>query len=39
MNHILYEVIGFHGNSDDYYNKENSYIDKVWDIKANLRYK
>lgn len=29
INQVLYGEIGFHGNKEDYYAHENSYIDKV----------
>ena len=32
-NHILYTVDGFAGNKEDYYNPENSFINKVLDTK------
>ena len=32
-NHILYTVDGFAGNKEDYYNPDNSFINKVLDTK------
>ena len=32
-NHILYTVDGFAGNKEDYYNPNNSFINKVLDTK------
>ncbi len=29
INQVLYSEMGFHGNTEDYYAHENSYIDKV----------
>ena len=32
-NHVLYNVEGFSGNREDYYNPNNSYIDMILDTK------
>ena len=29
INNVLYDQMNFKGNTDDYYNPQNSYIDKV----------
>ncbi len=29
LNHILYQKLGFRGNQDDYYDPQNSYINRV----------
>ena len=36
MNKVLYTEMKFSGNSDDYYNPHNSYIDKVQKWFHNL---
>jgi len=36
VNHILYTVEGFTGNSGDYYNSDNSYINKIMETKQGI---
>jgi len=35
-NHVLYTVEGFTGNSDDYYNPDNSYINKTMETRQGI---
>ncbi|HVK59197.1 MAG TPA: transglutaminase-like domain-containing protein [Candidatus Kapabacteria bacterium] len=34
INQYLFEELGYHGNEEDYYNPENSYINRVVDKRA-----
>ncbi|XP_076108140.1 F-box only protein 21-like [Mytilus galloprovincialis] len=36
VNQVLYYDIGFHGNSEDYYNEKNSYINQVLNLKSGI---
>ena len=36
INHFLFEVHGFRGNSQDYYHPDNSFIDKVLESKKGI---
>jgi len=36
VNHVLYSVEGFTGNSEDYYNPNNSYINKTLETKQGI---
>jgi len=36
VNHILYVVEGFTGNTGDYYNPDNSYINKIMENKKGI---
>ena len=35
-NHVLYTVEGFMGNSGDYYNSDNSYINRIMEAKQGI---
>jgi regulator of sirC expression with transglutaminase-like and TPR domain len=34
INHYLYETLGFHGNEENYYDPENSYLNRVVDRRT-----
>jgi regulator of sirC expression with transglutaminase-like and TPR domain len=34
INHYLFDELGYHGNEDDYYNPENSYVNRVVDRRT-----
>lgn len=36
MNAYLFEELGFHGDREDYYNEENSYLNRVLDRRAGI---
>lgn len=36
MNHILIEKEGFHGNREDYYDPDNSFLNRVLDRKSGI---
>ncbi|CAH1801531.1 unnamed protein product [Owenia fusiformis] len=36
LNHILYDVLHFHGNVEHYYIPSNSYINKVLELKTGI---
>jgi len=36
VNHVLYTVEGFMGNSGDYYNSDNSYINRIMETKQGI---
>ncbi|KAK3085161.1 hypothetical protein FSP39_025236 [Pinctada imbricata] len=36
LNHVMFVVNGYHGNEQDYYNKDNSYLDKVIERKLGI---
>lgn len=36
LNLVLFQRHGFHGNGDDYYNPENSYLDTVMDHRRGI---
>lgn len=36
LTHFLFEELGFHGNSDNYYDPNNSFLDKVLDRRTGI---
>jgi regulator of sirC expression with transglutaminase-like and TPR domain len=36
FNHYLFEELQFHGNSEDYYSPNNSFLDKVLDLRTGI---
>ncbi len=36
LGRYLFQDLGFHGNSDDYYNPENSYFNKVLELRTGI---
>jgi regulator of sirC expression with transglutaminase-like and TPR domain len=36
LNCYLFEELGFYGNAEDYYNPNNSFLDKVLDLKTGI---
>ncbi|XP_061197730.1 F-box only protein 21-like [Saccostrea echinata] len=36
MNHVIYTEMGFHGNEENYYDENNSFINKVLDRKFGI---
>ncbi|XP_056008916.1 F-box only protein 21-like [Ostrea edulis] len=36
MNHVMYTELGFQGNAENYYDENNSYINKVLDRKLGI---
>ncbi|NJR60114.1 MAG: tetratricopeptide repeat protein [Cyanobacteria bacterium CRU_2_1] len=36
LNHYLYEDLGFHGNTEDYYDPRNSYLNQVIDRRTGI---
>jgi regulator of sirC expression with transglutaminase-like and TPR domain len=36
VSRVLYELEGFHGNTQDYYNPENSYLNRVLELRTGI---
>ena len=37
LNHYLFQELGFRGNSEQYYDARNSYLNEVIDRRAGFR--
>jgi regulator of sirC expression with transglutaminase-like and TPR domain len=36
LNHVLFDEEGYHGNTDDYFNPKNSFLNEVMDLKRGI---